>query len=174
MPRGLINSLGILFYIFKTNVIPTQNYQPFDYVFQFADISRPTERLEVVQRLRRNSFARDMILGTNVLDKFWNQKFDILAAFSERRYLNHYYTETVIQVLAEVVSRNLISQILIRSRYNTNINRNVFICDTYYTRWKYDNTSGCNGQWSFKYYRRTYINNYLDFNIIKCINNFIS
>ena len=96
MPRGLINSLGILFYIFKTNVISAQNYQPFDYVLQLADIARPTERFKVVKRLRRNSFARDMILGTNVLDKFWNQKFDILTALSEWRYLYHNYAKTMI------------------------------------------------------------------------------
>jgi hypothetical protein len=96
MPRGLINSLGILFYIFKTNVISAQNYQPLDYVLQLADIARPTERFKVVKRLRRNLLTRNMVFIADMLNKFGDKQFNILTALSERRYLYHDYTKTVI------------------------------------------------------------------------------
>ncbi|MNZ76037.1 hypothetical protein D3C78_945310 [compost metagenome] len=86
-------------------------------VFQLADVARPGILLAGLDGAVGQAKGLLAVLVVELLEKVFDQQWDVLTALTQRRYLHREHIETVEQVSAETPSLHRLSEILVGRGY---------------------------------------------------------
>ena len=96
-------------------------------VLQLADISRPRIAFEQLQSFRRNRMDPRADLAIEAIEKVMGQLGNIADPFPQRRQMDRYATDAIVEILAEASLFDQRFQILIRGGDNPHVRRKGFV-----------------------------------------------
>src|SRR5579871_4540628 len=91
-------------------------------ISQFANVAWPMVLLQRGQRVFRHLYIRTAVLLTELLQKLFHQKRDVLLAISQRRHVERNYVKPIEEVFAKIPPRNLLLQVFVRRSNHAHIN----------------------------------------------------